>query len=278
MHEENRIQFLQPQQILKKMAICPVAYIPLGVLEWHGEHNPYGADTLQAEGIAFACAKKSGGLVFPPLYYGLLQGLMETIPRFQTPILERMGWEKRRFDINQMLDKAYEERERYVHLLVHMLCQAEAMGFKLAVFVAGHYPLIDHARAAVIEFTDSRKFDDSLPAPMLAWAFADYLLIEKQYPNSGDHGACWETSHLLYLNPETVDMSLIAEKDEDLIGVLISNKSPREASAEFGCEIIDKAVDAAIPEINDRLAHPNEYRNHGRCLTERLWEKRMQNK
>ncbi len=62
---EVRYHMLRPAQIVERRKECPVAYIPIGTLEWHGTHNPLGADTLQAEGIAESAARKGGGLVFP---------------------------------------------------------------------------------------------------------------------------------------------------------------------------------------------------------------------
>jgi creatinine amidohydrolase len=61
---EVRYQMLRPAQIVARRKERPVVYIPLGTLEWHGEHNPLGADALQAEGLAILCAQKGGGLVF----------------------------------------------------------------------------------------------------------------------------------------------------------------------------------------------------------------------
>jgi creatinine amidohydrolase len=70
MIKEVRYHMLRPAQIVERRPACPVAYIPIGTIEWHGVHNPLGSDTLQAEGLAVLCAQKEGGLVFPPLYYG----------------------------------------------------------------------------------------------------------------------------------------------------------------------------------------------------------------
>ncbi|MBI4024124.1 MAG: creatininase family protein [Verrucomicrobia bacterium] len=61
---------LRPDQVVTRRTECPVVYIPMGTIEWHGPHNPLGADALQAEGLAILCAQKGGGLAFPPLYYG----------------------------------------------------------------------------------------------------------------------------------------------------------------------------------------------------------------
>ncbi len=79
MEPEVRYAMLRPDQIVARRRACPVVYIPIGTLEWHGVHNPVGADTLQAEGLALLCAQLGGGLAFPPLYYGesRVEALME---------------------------------------------------------------------------------------------------------------------------------------------------------------------------------------------------------
>ena len=68
--DEVRYQMLRSAQVIARRKECPMAYIPLGNIQWHGIHNPLGADTLQAEDIAIECSRKGGGLVLPPLYYG----------------------------------------------------------------------------------------------------------------------------------------------------------------------------------------------------------------
>jgi hypothetical protein len=76
-----------------------------------------------------------------------------------------------------------EQTLNYQRLLLHVLAEAETRGFTLGVLVAGHDPLIDHARSAAL-----------------------------LYPDSGDHAAGWETSHMLALHPETVDLSQLPPK------------------------------------------------------------------
>ncbi len=75
---EKRFHMLRPEQIIEQRDKCPVAYIPLGTLEWHGLHNPIGADGLQAEELALRCANQ-GGVVFPnPISLHLLNILWPT--------------------------------------------------------------------------------------------------------------------------------------------------------------------------------------------------------
>jgi len=48
-----------------------VVFLPLGTVEWHGEHDALGLDALKAHALCIGAAKKSGGIVHPPLYGGM---------------------------------------------------------------------------------------------------------------------------------------------------------------------------------------------------------------
>ncbi|MHA1255309.1 MAG: creatininase family protein, partial [Promethearchaeota archaeon] len=37
---------LTPQEFQERLLEAPIAYLPLGTLEWHGRHLPLGADGL----------------------------------------------------------------------------------------------------------------------------------------------------------------------------------------------------------------------------------------
>ncbi len=269
MQPEVRYQLLRPAQIVARRKECPVAYIPIGTLEWHGVHNPVGADTLQAEGLAIMCAQKGGGLVFPPLYYGesRLEALMEANAGDRDLIAKAMELAPENFTPERQPFSATEQALNYQKLLLHVLAEAETLGFKVGVLVAGHYPLIDHARAAVMLF-NQREF--SKRHGMLAWAFVDYALVQDQYENAGDHAGGWETSHMLALHPETVDLGLLPPKGEKLIGAG-GRMAPQDATAAFGREIFEAAAEIAIHEVRHRLAHGYLYRGHGNSLREGLW-------
>lgn len=54
----------------KKMTKKGAAYIPLGTLEWHGNHLPIETDYLIAVWLCEQIAKKKPGYILPPLYLG----------------------------------------------------------------------------------------------------------------------------------------------------------------------------------------------------------------
>lgn len=62
---------LSPQQIEDRLARAPVAYLPLGTLEHHGQHLPVGLDALTAHGICLGAAELGGGVVLPPFHHGV---------------------------------------------------------------------------------------------------------------------------------------------------------------------------------------------------------------
>lgn len=60
----------RPKQLVTERENLPVAYLPLGVLEWHGYHNPLGLDGVKAESVLKHLREKLGGIVMPSLYWG----------------------------------------------------------------------------------------------------------------------------------------------------------------------------------------------------------------
>ncbi len=58
------------QEFRKRMAQAPVAYLPLGTLEFHGEHMPLGADGIQPFEFFQEVAAEVGGIVLPVLFLG----------------------------------------------------------------------------------------------------------------------------------------------------------------------------------------------------------------
>ena len=49
---------LNPQEFKQRILEAPIAYLPLGTLEWHGRHLPLGTDGLISLGFfifSFSC-------------------------------------------------------------------------------------------------------------------------------------------------------------------------------------------------------------------------------
>lgn len=263
MAREVRYERLRPKQIVAAREECPVAYLPIGTLEWHGLHNPVGADALASHGLAVRCAEAGGGLVFPPLYYGETreEGLMEANSGEREKIAAAMGLPPENFGPGHMRFTAVEQVENYQRLLLHCLFELQSLGFAVLVMVGGHYPLIDHARAACSLYHQARF--GNRRARAIAWAFSGHELVQDEFPNAGDHAGFWETSLLLALTSGLTDMNELPEDRSEKLVAVLSAEPVHEASAEFGEKAIRLIVERAVAQVRDRLENPQAYYGHG---------------
>lgn len=245
MGRKVRYEEMLPHEIAAARADCPVVYVPIGGIEWHGEHNCVGLDTVKIHALAMVCAEAIGGLAMPPLFFGEPRQthLMEANHDPDGRIAGKMGLPPANFAPGYMHTDAVDEDTRYVRLLLHILFQMESLGFRAIVLMAGHYPLLNHARAAVELYRLQGRSE--------AWACTGYELVRDEIPEAGDHAAAWETSLMMSLRPDLVDMDRLPKEGgpEALIG--IGGRDPRKhASKEFG----DRGVAAIVERIRAKVS------------------------
>lgn len=254
-----RYERLRPAQIVAQREACPIAWLPIGTIEWHGEHNPVGLDTLKIHALLEVCAREIGGLVFPPLYYGenREQALMEANAVDRVQIAEKMGLPSSNFAPGYMYESVAAQNTAYHHLLLHIFHEIKSLGFKVLVVGAGHYPLLDHARAAAAIFhqTQSRP-------KMITWAMSGYELVRGQFDPCGDHAGKWETSLLMYLDPGMQDLSLLPE-DRSWAPIGASNNGIQEANVELGKRAVKAIVEAVHKRVMMFLQEPDRFAGHG---------------
>ncbi len=256
---EVRYERLRPAQVTARRAACPVAYLPIGTIEWHGEHNPMGLDTLKIHALLVRCAQRIGGLAFPPLYYGenREQALMEANAADRDRIAAKMGLSPENFNPGYMVEPISEQNRNYLGLLVHIFHEIKSLGFKVLVVGAGHYPLLDHARAAAALF-----HQEQASPKMLVWALSGYELVQDKFVPCGDHAGKWETSLLMHLDPGMQDLSVLPEAGSGgLVGV--SDNGVEEANPEFGRRAAEAIIEAVRSRVEELLANFDRYQGHG---------------
>lgn len=232
--DEVRYERLLPHQIVKRRREAPVAYVALGGVEWHGEHLAVGNDVLKGHALCCEAARRGGGLVMPPLYWGEPRGseILESGHDPDGAVAEKMGLRRENFAPGYMKKSEQQERAFYVELLLHILRELESLGFAVVMLCCGHYPLIDHAREA------ARRFSEE--SDVRVFPFIGFDLVE-DLGYRGDHAGRWETSLLMALEPDLVDLSRLGE-DRSVRPVGVFGDDPRDASAEFGREAVDAIV------------------------------------
>jgi len=249
MTDQLRYELLRPAEMVARRKARPVAYLPIGTLEWHGEHNPLGLDAVKAHGLLIECARRGGGVVLPPLFYGESRSEAHVDPKmadeYELPG-ENFGPDFAPFTVS-------EQATHYHHLLIHVLNEMASLGFRVIIVCAGHYPLLDHARAAISVFRQTaRRYR---PQPTTGWAFTGYELVQDLFPNAGDHGGPWETSIMMALDADSVDLGQVPEKAR-------GQKWLSETSAEFGRRAVDAIVARVLERVEDMLSNPEKFLGH----------------
>jgi len=221
----------------------PVAYLPLGRLEWHGRHLPLGLDAVKAHALCERMADRAGGIVMPPLFYGddptsVADLHFEDGQRISDALaIDRMQYEAKTGPAGW---------EVYHGLLQSIFAEIERVGFLVAVVVAGHYPLHDPASKAAEEYMQRGDLK-------ILTCIGYDLVTDLGY--RGDHAGKWETSLLLALIPELVDLSRLEGEEEPPLGV--SGDDPRDASVEFGEEAVRHIVERVYKEVGALLREAN---------------------
>jgi creatinine amidohydrolase len=194
-----------PWEVSAAMAEAPICYLPLGTLEWHGEHAAVGLDALKAHEICVRAARLSGGLVAPPIYWsgdrredlpdgGYLTGGIEQGERYHVP--GSMFWVRPETFRNLLLD-AYEAMRR--------------RGFRAIVVLSGHWS-VEHNIAAIRETGEEFRREH----PSVGWLLLtdQEVVPDMDYPP--EHAAGGETSLLMAIRPDLVAPDKVFETDRSL--------------------------------------------------------------
>jgi len=224
---KHKYEEMLPHELEQALAEFAVAYVPFGSLEWHGRHLALGNDTLKAYGILLRTAEKYGGVVVPPTYWG---HMAHWKPGCHPGLTQ------------EIVDGLFEAIFRGL----------VAVGFKVVIGVTGH---------DVQEQIESlQKAVEAISAEGRAAGFAMMEGWLYDFPGDKmDHAAHWETSILMHLRPDLVQMAKIEDEDlttpEGIKKAGIMGRDPRtDASPELGKKIVERIADNIGKKAQELLA------------------------
>jgi creatinine amidohydrolase len=172
-----QIELLLPSQIEAALAKRSVVYMPLGTLEFHGAHLPIGLDSLTAHGLCIEAARRDGGLVCPPLYFGT-------------------GGGHGRYPWTIMVESA-----ELAPLIERTLLRLQDFGVETVVLFSGHFA---GEQIALIEETAARwQAMNKMRVKALA------VNMAKNVAFAPDHAAAFETTLLGAMWPDLVHIELL---------------------------------------------------------------------
>ena len=238
---------LRPEEFYAEMERVPLAYFAAAAPEEHGLHNPLGTDLRQGYEICLRAAEITGGIVFP-----LVPFAPAGIPGFSRE--EMRSGEKELFPPSLFVSRELCELA-YTEIIEGMA----DMGFKACIGVGGHWP-------ADLLLQDLTKRYDGIIRGMRFWGGGTVSLLEdflpeltRQDPLVGGHGTMWETSLIMAIRPEQVDLSRAQDILGDARRSQLQANSPeviehiQQANVALGEATLEAAVRTAVAKAEDLL-------------------------
>jgi len=200
-----------PAEMEEMIQQNPIAYIPVGSLEWHSKHNVLGVDSIISSEICKRCIEITGGVLFPSVNWGAY-GCMKFPYTFHF------------------------SKKSQVKMTRQILKQTYQWGLKILVFLGGHL-----LKAQVKKIKKAaKKYDNFFPLGI----GEENLVPDLGY--LGDHAAKWETSEMMAINPSWVHLDRLPDNlnyAERSITLGIMGLDPKiHASKELGEKVLDESV------------------------------------
>lgn len=245
--KSHRWEDLLPEEFYEEFERAPLAYMAAAAPEEHGLHNALGMDMWPPYEVCLRAAKLTGGIVFPlipfaPAYFpGLSREEMRSGDKpLYPPSL---------FVSRELCELAYTE----------VLEGMADMGFKACVALAGHAPadkLLQDLTAAHNGVIRGMKFCGAGTYSILSPLLGE---LGREKPGSTSHGTMWETSLMLVVAPEHVDLPRAQRILEGPLDSQLKANSPEviamiaEANRELGEKSLELAVELTVAKAREML-------------------------
>ena len=242
-------ELMLPHQIRTAIEDKVPVLLPLGVLEYHGEHLGVGMDTLAVIKILERLEEEMPLVILPPFYYGASSHAVEP-PEGNGSV--HVGPDKLLPFAQDLFKALLRIGFRNIHVVIHHQTENFTVGMPtdLAFKLAG--------RQAIFEFLEKQRGEGWWGSASMADYYAQQLTGDdpfnwikahplmpatmlKSYPF--DHAGKGETSLLMALCPEAVDMSRFGKAHW-------YTHSASEASLELG----QRGVDMILAHLRAVLA------------------------
>jgi creatinine amidohydrolase/Fe(II)-dependent formamide hydrolase-like protein len=231
-----RYELMRPHQIRQAIAANTAVVLPLGVLEYHGEHLPSGMDTLAVTHVLDRLEAEMDLVILPPFTYGAASyavappegtGTLHLDAGAFQPFAEALFTGLLRIGFRNITGLIHHQTENFAAGMPTDLAFRFAEGWWGSAALADYYASHDAG-------TDPFN-----------WIRIEPLMtpeITARYPF--DHAGVGETSLMLALAPETVDMARLPENTGWYTA------SAAQASADLG----EKGVALILDRLRGLLA------------------------
>lgn len=244
-YKSVQYELLRPSEVKSLQTKCPIAYIPVGSLEWHGVQNPLGTDGIKAHVICCEAALRHGGVVLPTIFLGILG--------------DSRGWGPEGWDGFTVTANDQTSMEETIFRTARGLV---ANDWKVLVGVTGHdiAPQRDAIHDGIqraCKGTDSKGFGIKEGENWQGGTSMKYSM---------DHAGAWETSIMMFAQEERISLDELKEQMNMLQRTNVDKLSMKEpegiggwnplkyASTELGRKIVEFCAERIGRKAIDILA------------------------
>ena len=217
-------------------------------MEDHGLHNVLGTDMSVGYEICLRAVRRSGGILFPP------------IP-FAPAGIPGLSREELRNGKRQLFPPSlWTSRELCKAIYLEVMESMAGLGLRVCVAVGGHYPAGLVLREIETELGGRLGGMRILTGEKPELKPAVELECRESDPRVMGHGAMWETSQVLAVNPDWADPSRSARTFDTPIPSQLKSNPPEviaripEANAVLGNRILDGTAALLSDEAQRLLA------------------------
>lgn len=240
-----QMEFGYPREAEKaKKEKWPVL-IPIGTMEYHSAHCPYGCDTLVAMGIAREVAKKVDAVVLPPVWYGVASYAVGG-PEKNTIQVDCDTFEAYMYNILKSLFRSGFNRNIYL-VIAHQT--EDYLPMTLACMKAAKkltFEYLDETQGlGWWGNNDNKEFYNNLSETDNPWNWIRVIRCNAIAGLPGDHAGICECSDLEYLYPGSIKLERLAETDDWFA------ESAQGSSLEMGKQRVNEIVDAMVKIIKE---------------------------
>jgi len=246
--KSHKYEDLLPEEFYAELERAPIAYWGCGAMEDHGLQNALGVDLFAAYEICLRAARISGGIVFPPVPFAIAYG---------PPGLSRRELREKTKEL--FPPSLWVSGELCRELYIELMESLADLGFKVCMAFAGHGPangLLQQIEKKLGGRIGTMKFWGGGVGSILR----DHLKEQaKQDPLGMGHGMKWETSIVMALHPEWVDLPRAKRIKEHALPSQLKNQSQERidhiatANAELGNRILNLAAERTAKLAQEML-------------------------
>lgn len=190
---------LTPNKFEKILKECPIAYIPISPIEWHGNHLPFGTDPIRAEWVINSVWKVIGGVLFPTEYCGT--------DGYKTKVDDKY-WYLETIIGEKLKGNFLVEEQLFLQKVICLVNNIKRNGFKILVICTGH---LSPQQLSILEKIEHEE--SSSEFNIILWHSEKAKFPKEIQTDDYLHAGVEETSEMLYISPDLVDVNELGKSN-----------------------------------------------------------------